>query len=132
LAIIDQHPIILVIEGDQATRNSLVEALHRAGFAVVAVTTGAQALATVESRKVSLVLAGSHLRGLSGADVLRKLREHEAYQRLPPIPFITLASESDLAPTAQPSPMISPVTLGELVSTVNELLNRRPAVQPLP
>jgi DNA-binding response OmpR family regulator len=132
LAIIDQHPVILVIEGDQSTRNGLMAVLHHASFAVVAATTGAQALATVESRRVSLVLAGSHLRGLSGADVLRKLREREARQRLPPVPFITLAGESDLAPTPWSARVASPVTLGELLMSVNELLNRQPAVPTLP
>ena len=90
-------PVILVIEGDEATRNSLVEALHEAGFAVVAATTGSHALATVESRVVSLAVSGSRLRGLSGAEVLRKLRDREARWRLPPVPFIMLCGDLDFS-----------------------------------
>ena len=89
--------MILVIEPDRARRNALMATLHAAGFGVVAVATGAQALATVESRVVSLVLAGPHLPGLSGAAVLQKLREGEAKHHLAPVPFMQLAGEQSPA-----------------------------------
>ena len=126
------EPVILVIEGDQSRRNVVCEALHRAGFAVVAASTGAQALATVESRRVSLVLAGSHLRGLSGAEVLLKLRDREARHQLSPVPFMMLPDDLDLSAGTRVRCLAWPVTVGELVSTVSEMLNRQRALQPLP
>ena len=115
-------PVILVIEGDESTRNSLVEALHRAGHAVVAAATGPQALATVESRVVSLVVSGSRLRGLSGAEVLRKLRDREARYRLPPVPFLMLSGDLDPTAATRARRLAAPVSVGELVSTATEML----------
>ena len=115
-------PVILVIESDETTRNFLIEVLHWAGFAVVAATTGSQALATVESRVVSLAISASHLRGLNGAEVLQKLRNREARHRLSPIPFIMLSGDLDLSAVTRAYRLAAPLNVGELVSAVSAML----------
>jgi len=122
------EPVILLLEGDQARRNGLVGALHAAGLRVVAATTGAQALAMFESCRESQVISGSHLRGLTGLEVLHQLREREARQRLAPIQFMLLPVEMDPLPAAALAPHApAPLTTGEFLAAVNKLLDHPPA-----
>ena len=122
--------VILVIELDHALGHFLTQSLQWAGFAVVATATGPQALAALASRAVDLVLANAHLHGLSGAEVLQKLRDREARHRLSPIPFILLSNEPDL--TAAPALRLPlTVSAGELISAVTGLLASAKLPQPL-
>lgn len=122
MATIGNAPVILVIVGDPATRNTLIEALHWAGFSVVAAANAAQALATIESRTVSLVVSDARLRGLSGAEVLQKLRDREALQHLSPVPFILLSGDRVFSTATSVRCLGAPVSAGELVSVVSDML----------
>ena len=69
-----QTASILVVDDEEAIRFSLTELLARDGHSVVAVESGERALACIASRPFELILLDLRMRGLSGLDVLNRLR----------------------------------------------------------
>ncbi len=126
---IGHTPVIVVIEPDRTKRNTLTQAQRQAGFVVISAATGPQALATLESRAVDLVLAEPNLHGLSGAEVLQKVREREARERLAPVPFVLLSGELDQASRPEAPSLMFTANMSELTSAVSQALAgaQRPA-----
>ncbi|HEY6035368.1 MAG TPA: response regulator, partial [Kofleriaceae bacterium] len=67
-------PTILVVEDDPADRGKLVAALVAAGYAVEAVSTGAEALARSEERAYDAITLDLLLPDMTGLEVLHHLR----------------------------------------------------------
>ncbi len=68
-------PTILVVEDEAADRDVLVESLVAAGYAVEAVSTGAEAVARCETRTYDAITLDLLLPDMTGLDVLRRLKE---------------------------------------------------------
>jgi two-component system response regulator HydG len=66
---------ILIIDDDDAVRMSTERMLRSAGYTVQAVSSGEHGLATARSGAFDVILSDLQMPGLSGLDVLRKLRE---------------------------------------------------------
>jgi DNA-binding NarL/FixJ family response regulator len=81
---------VLVVDDDEATRELLSAILERAGYAVVTVATGEEALLLVDSQSLpTLVILDVRLPGLSGYEVCSELRERYANE----VPIIFLSGE---------------------------------------
>jgi DNA-binding NtrC family response regulator len=66
---------ILVIDDDEGVRTSVARMLQTAGYAVDTVATGEEALAVAKGNTFDVILSDMRMPGISGIDVLRRLRE---------------------------------------------------------
>jgi CheY-like chemotaxis protein len=71
----DTGEAILIVDDEQLVRDLLVQFLSLRGYHALGVTNGAQALAMVEQDPPDLILMDLMLPGMSGVEVLRRLRE---------------------------------------------------------
>jgi two-component system, cell cycle sensor histidine kinase and response regulator CckA len=84
---------VLVIEDDDAVRDVASRILARAGYTVVEARYGSEALALAEGRRVDLVLSDVVMPGLSGPEVVSRLRA--AQPTLPALFMSGYAPESE-------------------------------------
>ena len=83
---------ILLVEDEIDVLDAITEYLEREGYAVTRAVDGAEALRRVENERPDLVLLDLGLPGLSGLDVLRRLREDH-----PRVPVVMLTGLNDEA-----------------------------------
>ena len=83
----DEQPAarILVVDDNALNRDMLSRRLERRGYAVKVAEDGEQALAIVRNEPIDLVLLDWMMPGLSGIDVLHRLRERFSQVELPVI-----------------------------------------------
>jgi CheY-like chemotaxis protein len=65
---------VLIVDDDDAVCRALKNLLVTAGFEVVVATDGAYAMAEVESRPFDVILSDIKMPGVSGIELLRKVR----------------------------------------------------------
>src|SRR5690349_19081355 len=76
---------VLVVDDNAANRDALTRRLGRRGYAVLTAADGPAALAVVASRPVDLVLLDVMMPGMSGLEVLQRIRQTHAPADLPVI-----------------------------------------------
>jgi CheY-like chemotaxis protein len=86
LEVIDNEVSILVIDDDPGVVRVVRNALSRAGYSVRAYTDVSEALDAFNPAKVSLVVSDVVMPGMSGADLVRKMR-----QRAPHLPVLFIS-----------------------------------------
>src|SRR5918993_358963 len=69
-------PRILVIDDDNAVRDSLERMLSSSGYTVRGAASGEDGLSLARGGAFDVILSDMRMPGMSGLDVLRKLREH--------------------------------------------------------
>ena len=84
---------LLVVGDNELNRDLLSRRLERKGFRVLTAIDGIQALDTIASTPVDLVLLDVMMPGITGLDVLRALREKRSPIDLPVI-MVTAKDES--------------------------------------
>ena len=112
---------MLVVEDDAALRELYRSALRAAGYAVVGVEDGVDALRLIDSGKPRAVVLDLALPRLSGRAVSRELRAHERTQDIPVI-VVTGTDTSDLDPTNFARVMKKPIDPDDLVDAVQKSL----------
>jgi DNA-binding response OmpR family regulator len=90
------RPQLLVVEDDPASQDILVRRLAARGFRVATVIDGEAALKFMETGTPDLILLDINLPGISGLDVLRKIREQYTRDALPIIMVTALADSGDV------------------------------------
>jgi two-component system, cell cycle response regulator len=85
-------PTVLVVEASETVREILLHQLGERGYRVVAAADGEAALALVAAERPDAILLDHELPGLSGAEVLDRLR---ADDELAAVPVIMLTHSSD-------------------------------------
>ena len=82
---LDNRPLsILVVDDDEANRESLARRLQRRGYQVAVAVDGPDALAHIEQHAaLDLVLLDVMMPGMSGLEVLQRVREAHSSTRLP-------------------------------------------------
>lgn len=85
---------LLVVDDSPANRDLLVRRLERKGFRVITAEDGRRALDILATSKVDLVLLDIMMPGLTGLDVLRKVRETQTPSTLPVV-MVTAKTESE-------------------------------------
>lgn len=71
----DNRPAILLVEDEPATRAILSRQLDRAGYAVIAVSNGAEALDVLEKQFVPLLLTDWDMPEMNGVELCKAVRE---------------------------------------------------------
>ena len=119
-------PSILVVDDDPRDRAWLVRTLAGAGYAVVAVETGAEAIAHAERRAFDAVTLDILLPDMSGIDVAHQLRRGFA-GRAVPIVVLTVIAEKDVATAVQAADvLLKPVPADRLLATLDRALAASP------
>ena len=118
---------ILVADDDRDILDLVAFKLGKAGYEVVAVADGVAALAAIEANLPRLAILDVMMPGLSGIDVLRKLRANEATKDLDVILLTARSRDSDIDAgfvTGASDYVIKPFSPRELLHRVNTLLER--------
>ena len=118
---------IVVADDDQDILDLVVFKLTQAGYDPVAVGDGVAALAAIEADLPRLAILDVMMPGLSGIDVLRKVRANEATKDLAVILLTARARDSDLDTgfaTGASDYVIKPFSPRELMHRVNAVLAR--------
>ena len=118
---------ILVADDDRDIRDLVTFKLSQAGYDVQAVDDGVAALAAIEANPPRLAILDVMMPGLSGIDVLRKLRAEESTKDLDIILLTARSRDSDVDTgfaTGASDYIIKPFSPRELLHRVNTLLAR--------
>jgi DNA-binding response OmpR family regulator len=118
---------ILVADDDVDILDLVVFKLTQAGFETVAVTDGMAALAAIEADPPRLAILDIMMPGLSGLDVLRKVRANDAMSDLDVILLTARARDTDVDTgfaTGASDYVIKPFSPRELLHRVNAVLAR--------
>ena len=119
---------VLVVDGSPVTRDLLVRHLAGQGFAPVAVSDGTAALEAVAQGRFDAVLLDMEMPGLSGLEVLRRLRERHSSGDLPVLMVSgrrdseSIVSALDLGANDY---ITKPIDIAVAIARVNALVERR-------
>lgn len=116
---------ILVADDDRDILDMLSFILTHAGYTVVGVSDGSAAIAAIESDPPELAILDVMMPGMSGIEVLRKVRKNEAVKDLTVILLTVLSSDSDMAAGLAAGAndyVTKPAVLSELLQTVQAFL----------
>ena len=118
---------IVVADDDKDILDLVVFKLTQAGYDAVGVTDGVSALAAIEANPPRLAILDVMMPGLSGMDVLRKVRANEATKDLDIILLTARSRDSDVDAgfaIGASDYVVKPFSPRELVHRVNALLAR--------
>ena len=121
-----QPKTILVVDDDRSIRHLLSEQLKALGYRCATVSNGQEALARLAQQGVGLVLLDISMPGMSGLDVLRRVRADHPRTR---VIMLTALADSSLATQAlrlgADDYMTKPYTLKQLTSRVERALGNK-------
>jgi two-component system OmpR family response regulator len=118
---------ILVADDDRDIRDLVTYKLGQAGYTIQAVASGTQALAAIEADPPDLAVLDMMMPGLSGIDVLRKIRDDGRMSGVRVILLTARARDADVDAgfaTGADDYIIKPFSPRELLHRVNTLLAR--------
>jgi DNA-binding response OmpR family regulator len=119
---------VLVVDDDPDLRDLAAIKLGRAGHAVITAEDGYQALAVADTARVDVVVMDVTMPGLSGVDVVRRLRAMPAMR---PVPVIMVTARTGDAAVEEAFAagadeyLTKPYRPAELADRVAALLARR-------
>ena len=118
-------PKVLIVDDSGLARRSMRRLLEAAGFDVVETDEGMQALERYFLEKPQLVLLDLVMKGMTGLDVLKKLREIDTSARVIVVSADIQDSSRRLAEAAGASGFVTkPVDGQALLKTIDGVLGR--------
>ena len=114
---------ILVVEDDPALRELYRSSIRAAGYAVVGVEDGLEALKLVEVGKPRAVVLDLALPRLGGREVSKELRSNAATRDIP-VMIVTGTDTSDLDPSQFACVLKKPIDPDDLVDAVQKYVRR--------
>lgn len=113
---------ILIVDDDEQVRRLYAAALVRAGFQTVEAASGSDALRVIEAQPIGLVILDVTMPGMSGLEVVARLRGREETARIPILLATGGASDQESVVRGLEAGandfVAKPVRLGELVARV--------------
>ena len=119
--------LIVAAEDDAGTLRLIEAALHLQGHQVVTASDGASAWASIRQHRPDLVVSDVNMPGLSGFELLRKLREHDTLNQTPFVLLTSLQERRDMRQCmtlGADDYLTKPVLPRELVEAVAAQLKR--------
>jgi CheY-like chemotaxis protein len=87
---------ILMVEDDEFLRSIAIKRLEKEDYEVLVSADGSDAVKLVQEEKPDLVLLDLLLPGISGFDILEKVKADEATKATPVIVFSNLGQQADI------------------------------------
>jgi DNA-binding response OmpR family regulator len=118
---------IFVAEDNPALRKGLNLALQARGYSVRAASDGQEVLSLLEEERPDLLLLDVMMPGMSGLEVLRRIRADERWSDLPVL-LVTAAAGAEIragCTDAMPDVIPKPFRLGELLRRIELRLPER-------
>jgi CheY-like chemotaxis protein len=109
---------ILVVEDDARDRALLVQVLNKAGYGVVAASSGRQAIASCSSRTFDAITLDLMLPDITGLDVLHRVRTEGKNQSTPVLIVSVVAEQGMVGGFAVHDYLQKPVNSSELLSSL--------------
>ena len=123
---------VLVADDDQDILQLVAFRLERAGYEVITVSDGRQALAAAHEQLPDLAVLDVMMPGLNGYEVTRQLRESEATRAIPVILLTARVQEADVSRGFEAGAddyLRKPFSPQELRSRVQAILARRSSLR---
>ena len=119
-----RQPCVLLAEDDRALRRFLEVLLQRAGYQVISVSDGLEAMKSVVSLPIDVVVTDSMMPNLNGHEFCRFVRSN---QKLSSLPIIILSAlDRKEANVEQADAFLSkPVSSEKLIECIEKLLTRK-------
>lgn len=117
---------VLLAEDDGALRRFLEIVLDRAGYQVISVSDGLEAMKAAVSRPLDVVVTDAMMPNLSGHEFCRFLRDSPSLSHLPVI-MLSALERKDTNRNAEPADVFlaKPVSGEQLIECIEELLARK-------
>jgi CheY-like chemotaxis protein len=90
-----ENRVVLFVEDDEDSRELLADALTRYGASVIAVESASHALEVLRTRHPDVLVSDLEMNGMSGNDLMRRIRQHEQFANIPGIALTGRGSPSD-------------------------------------
>jgi DNA-binding response OmpR family regulator len=119
--------VALVAEDDRDILELVTTKLDNAGYQVIALTNGTEALAAIRERLPDVALLDVMMPGLTGLDVVGALRDDPATARIPVILLSARSQEFDVETgiaSGAADYIVKPFSPRELLARVNAVLDR--------
>ena len=117
---------VLLAEDDRALRRFLEIVLDRAGYQVISVSDGLEAMKAALSRPLDVVVTDAMMPNLSGHEFCRFLRDSPSLSHLPVIMLSALERKDTNRNAESPDVFLSkPVSGEKLIECIEELLARK-------
>ena len=120
-------PSLLIVDDEPSIRSVLERAFSKAGFAVVAVSTGEAGLSEIKRNKPDIVILDLNMPGISGQDVCREIRRNPASEGVAVLIITGRIAEglpASLLDQGADDYVSKPFDLLELVARVKAILRR--------
>jgi len=122
----DRRATVLIADDSITTRSMEKTLLESAGFEVVAVSNGRNALETLRSLRCDLVISDVQMPEMDGIELTRAIKSTAELEHLPVVLVTALGTDEDkargLAAGADAYIVKRELTQGSLIETVNQLL----------
>jgi two-component system sensor histidine kinase and response regulator WspE len=93
--IVSRRRRILVVDDSPLTRELISNLLDAVGYDILMAGDGAEALETVDSHPLDLVVTDLEMPGVDGLELTRRLKGHPSHSRLPVVILTTRGGEED-------------------------------------
>ncbi|HEX9244874.1 MAG TPA: PAS domain S-box protein, partial [bacterium] len=114
-------PAVLIIDDDQRERAWLMKTLGKAGYAVEAAATGAEAVARCREKTFSAITLDLLLPDMKGWDVLKAIRAEERNKNVAVIVVTMVADQGVLADQRADGALVKPVRSEELLAALQRI-----------
>jgi CheY-like chemotaxis protein len=123
-----QNPLVLVADDSRTILAMVSSRLERAGYEVVGVSNGDDALAIAEQRLPALVILDVEMPAMDGLEVTRRLRANDATREIP-IVLLTAHTETEEVEAGVAAGatayITKPFSPQELEARIEDILGRR-------
>jgi CheY-like chemotaxis protein len=118
---LDDKPFALIVEDDRDIVALFRHVLDVAGYHTEISMNGLEAMERIESAQPDIILLDLQLPGLSGLDILKRMREDERMKTIPVVVITAYPYYLNSLPQEPDMVLLKPVDLGQLSNLVQRL-----------
>jgi DNA-binding response OmpR family regulator len=115
-------PKVMIVDDDRNTVKLLQTLLELDGFEVAIAPRGADVMPVAEQAKPDIFLMDYHLADMDGVDVIRQLRQTEAFAKTPIVMTSGLDVEDEAREAGANTFLVKPFEPGDLPGLFNSLI----------
>jgi len=116
-----EKPVALIVEDDRDIVALFRHVLDIAGYHTEIVMNGIEAMERVEKLLPNIVLLDLQLPGMSGVEILKRMRAEESMSRIPVVVITAYAPYADSLPVEPDLLLLKPVDINQLSNLVQRL-----------